>query len=93
MITPQTQNQDRSSLSNQKGQFLVEAVLLLVVMMGISMALRQFFASSEFAKSLVSAPWSKLAGMIECGTWKGCTPGSHPSTSKRALTFDPTGGG
>ncbi len=80
-----------STLNNQKGQFVVEAVLLLTVVMALTMLTRQFFSNTEFGKSLVSTPWQKLSGMIECGTWNGCAPGNHPSTALRALSFDPKG--
>jgi hypothetical protein len=80
-----------TSVNNQKGQFVVEAVLLLTVVMALTMLTRQFFSSTEFGKSLVSSPWQKLSGMIECGSWNGCAPGNHPSTAQRALTFDPRG--
>lgn len=72
---------------NQKGQLVVEAVLLMFVLMGISVAVSNYLQDNQVARKLTAEPWAKLSGMIECGTWNPCrgsVRGLHPSTIDRA---------
>jgi hypothetical protein len=75
---------------HQKGQMVVEAVLLMTVLFGITVAVSNFLQSSQTAKKLTSEPWERLAGMIECGSWQACqgTPGVHPSSRDRNLSLN-----
>lgn len=81
------------SLDNEKGQLVVEAVLLIIVMMGAALLLTSKLREMEFVQGLTSKPWAMLSGMIECGVWKPCgksspAAGLHPSTSNRVSSLD-----
>lgn len=78
------------SLKNQSGQGTVEMVLLMAIVVGISIAVTNYLQSSGFAQKLFGDPWSKLSGMIECGTWEKCSPtDSHPGSFSRTISYDP----
>jgi len=81
--------QIRNQIHNEKGQLVVEAVLLLAVVMAITMAVSSYVQKNDFANKLVSKPWKTLSGMIECGTWTGCGQGNHPASTPRNLSLQP----
>ncbi|GIL18799.1 MAG: hypothetical protein BroJett040_25500 [Oligoflexia bacterium] len=86
-------NEMSSPLRNQSGQLVIEAVLLIVVMVGAALFLTSKLREMEYIQGLTSKPWSMLSGMIECGAWKPCGKGSpaaglHPSTSNRVSSLD-----
>lgn len=78
-------------MRNQKGQVALEAILLVVVLLGISVFAQNKLKQSGLAAKMVQGPWGKLSGMIECGVWEPCKgrKGTHPSTRERNLSFDP----
>lgn len=69
---------------------VVEAVLLMTVLLGMTMAVSKFLHQSQIAQKLTSEPWARLSGMIECGVWKSCQSGValHPSSRDRNLSLD-----
>lgn len=63
---------------NPKGQVIIEAILLLVVMVGLWAYLSKVFMSSNYMRTLMAdGPWPRLSGMIESGVWE------TPSKAKR----------
>ena len=80
-----------SQISNQRGQFVIEAVLLMIVAMTMITLLTRGLKNMDFVQSLTSGPWVKLSGMVENGVWE--TPeqsrAKHPNHSNRKLTSDP----
>ena len=80
-------------LRNQRGQLVLEAILLMVVFMGITTLLTGYLRDHRVAAKLVSEPWAKLSGMIECGVWQPCAGGKglHPGTTDRFLSLKPEG--
>lgn len=72
---------------NQRGQLVVEALLLIVIGLGLTSFIIKSLRENEFVQSLTSKPWVMLSGMIECGTWNGCGPGQHPSTRSRNISY------
>lgn len=76
----------------QSGQILVEMVLLLALGVGMASLAIKLLQDNQFAQNLVVRPWLTLSGMIECGTWDGCTPGYHPASGNRILSFKPLPG-
>lgn len=56
-------------IRNQGGQFLIEGVLLMVVMLGIFVASMNALREGHFLASLIEQPWGQVQGMIECGVW------------------------
>ncbi len=76
----------------QSGQFVIEAVLLMLITFMVSTALIQFFNRDQFLNKLVLTPWEVTTGMIECGTWQACGPGKpglHPNKLNRNLSLKP----
>jgi hypothetical protein len=56
-------------LRNQGGQQIVEAILIIVILMGTTMIAASYFKNQEVIKKLISGPWQNLAGMIQNGVW------------------------
>lgn len=77
------------TIRNQKGQGVVEMVLLLSVIVSISMLVSNHFQKTKFIQNLVAQPWEHLTGMIECGVWTGCSKGKHPNSLNRNLSYKP----
>ena len=78
-----------TTVKNQKGQGVVEMVLLLAIVISISMLISNQLQKKKFIQNLVGKPWEKLSGMIECGVWTGCAPGRHPNSINRNLSYKP----
>ena len=76
---------------NQKGQIVIESVLLAVLTMAIVMTTFNYLRDNKFLAKLIDGPWQKVAGMLECGVWdtqaKACT--KHPNQLARSLTLNP----
>lgn len=76
---------------NNKGQFVIEAVLLMVVGLSIFIAATNNLRESKFLAKLIERPWGQVAGMLECGVWgpreKACQ--QLPGQSSRSLSLDP----
>ncbi len=79
-----------SPLRNQKGQGVVELVLLMAVTVSISLAVSKYLRDNQAVQNLVGKPWNTLSGMIECGVWSGCGSGKHPNSINRSLSYKPT---
>ncbi len=80
-------------LKNQKGQFVIEAVLLMIVMVGIFVASMNALRDSKFLSKLVSGPWERVAGMMESGVWAPAKEArqQHPNQKTRSITNEPPG--
>lgn len=84
-------NSQKHLLTNERGQFVIEAVLLMVVSVGLlSFALKSLRDNDTMSK-LVSEPWQKVAGMIESGNWNTADVAAkkHPNQINRSLSWDP----
>jgi len=57
------------SLRNQKGQFVFEAILLMIVAMSISLFVIRSFRENQVLATIVETPWDRTSGMIEAGVW------------------------
>ena len=81
------------TLSNQKGQFVIESVLLMTVLVGVFVASMKVFRDEKILAHLVEEPWQRVSGMIECGVWevpaKACK--DHPGNFNRAVSWNPQG--
>ena len=80
--------------SNQSGQAILEYILMLVVVLMLGMMVRNSLQKTKFIQNFVFQPWGRLNGMVQCGTWSPCgvdtpTPGLHPNTRERVLSYDP----
>lgn len=79
------------NLKNQRGQFVIESVLLAVITLGLFMFITKQIQQSQFLAKLVGEPWGYIAGMAESGVWE--TPdkakASHPGGYERNLSLKP----
>lgn len=81
-------------LKNQKGQLVIESVLLMVVAVGFSILLISQLKKMDYVKNLTFSPWDRVSGMVQCGVWAPCgisvkNPGKHPSN--RVVSYRPKG--
>jgi hypothetical protein len=84
-------NSRKSLLKNERGQFVIEAVLLMVVSVSILLFGIRYMKENRTMATLVSGPWEKTAGMIESGVWKPAEEAAkkHPNQTDRGLSLDP----
>ncbi|MBC7371238.1 MAG: hypothetical protein H7326_06720 [Bdellovibrionaceae bacterium] len=80
-----------SLLKNEKGQFVIEAVLLMVMSVGLLVVGLRLLRDGNAMGNLVSGPWEKMAGMIESGVWDTADKAAakHPNQRNRLLSVDP----
>ena len=85
---------------NRKGQFAIEAVLLMSILVGIFLALTNLIKEKQIVQKLVQKPMERVGRMAAYGTWnEGCSaPGKpklttgkcHPNSIARSLSSDPS---
>lgn len=92
----------RFCLKNDKGQFALESVLLMTVLVGLFMAVTNYVRNKKLVSELVQKPFQSVAVMAQYGVWKaeggGCkadgkasvTLGKcHPNSINRSLSSAP----
>jgi hypothetical protein len=75
--------------SSRGGQMTIEAVLIMVVLMGVVLAFQKRATANSYASAFTEGPWLPIQGMIEDGVWtKNPTSGMamHPSLLYRHHT-------
>lgn len=88
-------------LRNQKGQFVIESVLLMVVLLGVFMLVTNYVRDKQLLSKLVEGSMRNVSAMVAFGTWRadGCrAPGRanqtigkcHPNSISRSLSSDPS---
>jgi high-affinity Fe2+/Pb2+ permease len=81
----------KPTLLNQKGQFAIETVLMMIITIGFFMYGTKQLREGKFLAKLISEPWQRVAGMIESGVWD--TPEKarlrHPNQINRSLAVKP----
>ena len=77
-------------IKNNKGQTMVEGILLLVVFITIALTVSNQFKDNQFLAQIVSGPWDRLDGMIQNGVWQEAEAGraNHPNLNKRHVSSD-----
>lgn len=55
--------------AKEKGQAVIEAVLLSIVLLGAVLLVSRYFQQEELIRRIVSGPWQNLSGMIQNGVW------------------------
>jgi competence protein ComGC len=77
------------SLSNNRGQFVIEMVLLMVISMMLFAALINTFKEKQIMENILVKPWEKISGMIENGVWGGPaqTRSIHPHNPYSVATL------
>lgn len=85
---------------NQKGQFAIEAVLLMTILVGLFLFLTKTMKEKEVLQDFTEKSVKNLKSMTVQGTWKPeCKPikgagrerggNCHPNSINRALSSDP----
>ncbi len=69
------------SVANQSGQFIVEAILIMVMLFAVVLAIANAFKSQSLFAQVVSAPWQHMSGMIQNGVW---------ATREQSMTLHPS---
>jgi hypothetical protein len=84
-------NTQKNLLKNERGQFVIEAVLLMVVSIGFLYAGLRLLKNGDVLGNLVASPWERVAGMIESGSWTVADQAAktHPNQIDRSLSLDP----
>ncbi len=74
-----------SLLKNNLGQAVTEAVLITVVVVSTALFVAKFFKDQEIFASIISKPWSRIAGMIQNGVWSPADSSMvlHPNSFNR----------
>lgn len=76
--------------AHQKGQAVIEAILILALLLGLSRVVANYFKSNEVLKQLVSGPWQSLSSMIQNGVWDPKGPNNskavHPNQHDRHIS-------
>lgn len=78
-----------TSLSSQRGQATTEAILIIVVFVGMATLIANQFKQNEWLSDLVSKPWSILSGMIETGVWVDAKKAKNVSPYTRGVSIKP----
>lgn len=76
---------------NDKGQFVIEAVLLMIVTIGLFIWGTNQLREGKYLAKLIEGPWQQVAGMIESGVWSSPEKSrqKHPNQISRSITVDP----
>lgn len=89
---------------NNKGQFAIESVLLMVVLLGAFIAVTNYAKDKQLLSGLVQKPMQSLAIMAGYGVWKSPDAGAackapgrpgvslgkcHPNSIARSLSSNP----
>ena len=87
-------------IKNKKGQFAIESVLLMTILVGGFLAMTKVLKEKKVLELMVKPATQKMKTMTAMGTWKpdGCTSLSgnkqtlgkcHPNSIHRSLSSDP----
>lgn len=81
----------KNAVRNQRGQFVIETVLIMLITVGAFMAGVNQLRESKMLAKLVGGPWSRVSGMIESGVWMdpAAAKQKHPNQIDRSLAIDP----
>lgn len=91
-----------SSLRNQRGQFAIEAVLLMAVLIGTFMFVTGVIKEKKMVAKLFGGPVKSMRNMTGFGTFRESCEGlgankkkqnlsqCHPNSISRALSSDPS---
>jgi len=75
---------------SQRGQVLIEYVLLSVVVLGVAMGLTRKLQEAEVLAAFVEKPWGSIAGMIEFGSWSNESAASMRRKNKSGGNLHPS---
>lgn len=71
-----------------RGQFVIEAVLLLSLGVMLLLGLKNWADRTQIFANLLTKPWAKISGMIENGSWgdPASTRAKHPHNPDKVAT-------
>ncbi len=77
------------SLKSQGGQLITEAILIIVLLFGMTYLVANQFKNQELLKQLITGPWQSLAGMLQNGIWAPPKTGAvvHPNGHVRHMAL------
>jgi hypothetical protein len=77
-------------MRNNRGQFILEAILVMVIFMGIVVLVAGYFQKNDVLSSLIKGPWQRLSGMLQNGEWMSPAQSQayHPSQPSRHVTIE-----
>jgi len=72
-----------------KGQFVIEAVLLLSIGIMLFLGLKKWAEEKQIFANMLTKPWAKISGMIENGAWgdPASTRSKHPHNHEKVATL------
>jgi hypothetical protein len=70
----------RSLFRNQKGQLIVEFVLLLALTVGIISLVTATFRQRQYMAMFVAKPWTSIRSMIQNANWD--PKKAHPASAR-----------
>lgn len=76
-------------LKDRRGQLMIEAILLMVLLVGLLTVITRYLRDNNTIPNLVSEPWGQIAGMTEFGNWEppnNSNKKKHPNTFNRFFT-------
>ncbi|MBC86305.1 MAG: hypothetical protein CL677_03920 [Bdellovibrionaceae bacterium] len=76
---------------HNSGQMVVEAVLLIVVFLGITQMVSQYFKDNQLMRQFVEVPYTKVKHMAQNGNWFADRDESirnHPMHLKRHVSYE-----
>ncbi len=79
------------NLKSQRGQGITEAILIIVLLLGFTFAVANYFKDQEVLKQVITGPWKTLSGMLQNGVWATPATGSasHPNGHGRHISMLP----
>jgi hypothetical protein len=75
-------------MKRQKGQSIVEAILLLVVLLTLTYIARLGLSQMGFIQGIASGPWRYISQLAESGTQPQEGFSRHPNSADRWLTME-----
>ena len=82
-------NRKRKPLIDQKGQMMMESLLLMLLSIGLLAAALNSFREARTLDRVVNTAWTGVATMGEMGNWPNGGATIHPNSSRRTRTLDP----
>ncbi len=77
---------------DQKGQFLIEAILIMSIFLTLTFYVSKQFREGELIGSFVGGPWVRLSGMMATGNWESeelaMKQTLHPHVNNRTRVGD-----
>lgn len=77
---------------NQVGQLAIEAVLIVILLLSLSLFVTKFMRDQQVISKMVAGPWKRLAGVMATGNWtpedQGFGARLHPHTNTMTRTGD-----